>query len=98
MTPTPPDDGGSSRAKPGSAGRLTTLAAGCVAAVPSPSLTAYCLGAASQTSLASVAPVPPGHLVEDIREPDCPRCGTGMIWTKASWHCLACRYKEGCCG
>jgi predicted RNA-binding Zn-ribbon protein involved in translation (DUF1610 family) len=28
----------------------------------------------------------------------CPRCGTRMIWTKASWHCLACRYKEGCCG
>ncbi|HVG89542.1 MAG TPA: hypothetical protein VM823_11235 [Gaiellales bacterium] len=27
----------------------------------------------------------------------CPRCGAAMIWTKASWHCLACRYKEGCC-
>ena len=27
----------------------------------------------------------------------CPRCGHPMIWTKASWHCLACRYKEGCC-
>ncbi|MGH3037717.1 MAG: hypothetical protein ACRDMU_11105 [Gaiellaceae bacterium] len=31
-------------------------------------------------------------------EPLCPRCGAEMIWTKASWHCLACRYKEGCCG
>ena len=31
-------------------------------------------------------------------EPLCPRCGTEMIWMKASWHCLACRYKEGCCG
>lgn len=30
--------------------------------------------------------------------PPCPRCGTAMIWTKASFHCLACRYKEGCCG
>ncbi|MGH3028039.1 MAG: hypothetical protein ACRDMW_05745 [Gaiellaceae bacterium] len=28
----------------------------------------------------------------------CPRCGADMMWTKASWHCLACRYKEGCCG
>jgi hypothetical protein len=28
----------------------------------------------------------------------CPRCGAEMIWTKASWHCLACRYKQGCCG
>ena len=28
----------------------------------------------------------------------CPRCGAEMMWTKASWHCLACRYKEGCCG
>jgi hypothetical protein len=28
----------------------------------------------------------------------CPRCGAVMTWTKASWHCLACRYKEGCCG
>ena len=28
----------------------------------------------------------------------CPRCGAEMIWAKASWHCLACRYKEGCCG
>jgi hypothetical protein len=27
----------------------------------------------------------------------CPRCAATMIWTKASWHCLACRYKEGCC-
>ncbi len=27
----------------------------------------------------------------------CPRCGEQMLWTKASWHCLACRYKEGCC-
>jgi len=27
----------------------------------------------------------------------CPRCGAEMTWTKASWHCLACRYKEGCC-
>ncbi|MGH3006903.1 MAG: hypothetical protein ACRDOS_13600 [Gaiellaceae bacterium] len=33
---------------------------------------------------------------EDV--PACPRCGTEMIWTKASWHCLGCRYKEGCCG
>src|SRR5206468_305758 len=31
-------------------------------------------------------------------DPPCPRCGTVMIWTKASWQCLACRYKEGCCG
>jgi hypothetical protein len=31
-------------------------------------------------------------------EATCPRCGTEMTWTKASWHCLACRYKEGCCG
>jgi hypothetical protein len=28
----------------------------------------------------------------------CPRCGAEMTWTKASWHCLECRYKEGCCG
>jgi hypothetical protein len=28
----------------------------------------------------------------------CPRCGAEMTWTKASWHCLACRYKQGCCG
>jgi Zn finger protein HypA/HybF involved in hydrogenase expression len=31
-------------------------------------------------------------------EATCPRCGAEMTWTKASWHCLACRYKEGCCG
>jgi len=31
-------------------------------------------------------------------DPACPRCASPMIWTKASWHCLACRYKEGCCG
>jgi hypothetical protein len=37
-------------------------------------------------------------LPEPEKEPDCPRCGTEMIWTKSSWHCLACRYKEGCCG
>ncbi|HEX2044333.1 MAG TPA: hypothetical protein VHF23_01760 [Gaiellaceae bacterium] len=30
--------------------------------------------------------------------PACPRCGAEMTWTKASWHCPACRYKEGCCG
>jgi hypothetical protein len=30
--------------------------------------------------------------------PACPRCGAEMLWTKASFHCLACRYKEGCCG
>jgi hypothetical protein len=29
--------------------------------------------------------------------PPCPRCGALMIWTKASWHCVVCRYKEGCC-
>jgi hypothetical protein len=28
----------------------------------------------------------------------CPRCGAEMFWTKASWHCADCRYKEGCCG
>jgi predicted RNA-binding Zn-ribbon protein involved in translation (DUF1610 family) len=38
------------------------------------------------------------HLPETEDEPLCPRCGNEMIWTKASWHCLACRYKEGCCG
>ena len=31
-------------------------------------------------------------------EATCPRCGAEMTWTKASWHCLACRYKQGCCG
>jgi hypothetical protein len=31
-------------------------------------------------------------------EATCPRCGAAMTWTKASWHCLACRYKQGCCG
>ena len=38
------------------------------------------------------------RLPETEDEALCPRCGTEMIWTKASWHCLACRYKEGCCG
>jgi hypothetical protein len=47
----------------------------------------------------SVDPAPAACRVpaEDA-EPECPRCGATMIWTKASWHCLACRYKEGCCG
>jgi len=31
-------------------------------------------------------------------DPACPRCTATMIWTKASWHCPSCRYKEGCCG
>ena len=35
----------------------------------------------------------PDHLADN----PCPRCGADMIWTKASWHCLRCRYKEGCC-
>ena len=30
-------------------------------------------------------------------ESSCPRCGSEMIWVKASWHCTACRYKQGCC-
>ena len=38
------------------------------------------------------------RLSETEGEPLCPRRGAEMIWTKASWHCLACRYKEGCCG
>jgi hypothetical protein len=35
---------------------------------------------------------------QDEGAPPCPRCGAEMIWTKASFHCLVCRYKEGCCG
>jgi hypothetical protein len=41
---------------------------------------------------------PECRLPADEAEAACPRCGATMIWTKASWHCLACRYKEGCCG
>ena len=37
------------------------------------------------------------RLPEHLAEIPCPRCGADMIWTKASWHCLGCRYKEGCC-
>jgi hypothetical protein len=39
----------------------------------------------------------PAHAAAD-EEATCPRCGAEMIWTKASWHCFTCRYKEGCCG
>jgi len=52
-------------------------------------------------AMASIAQEPrsacalPGQSRDD---PACPRCSAPMIWTKASWHCLACRYKEGCCG
>ncbi|HEX2378361.1 MAG TPA: hypothetical protein VHI30_12430 [Gaiellales bacterium] len=46
------------------------------------------------TSVTSVCVVP-GQGRDD---PECPRCAVVMIWTKASWHCPSCRYKEGCCG
>ncbi len=37
------------------------------------------------------------RLPEHLADNPCPRCGADMIWAKASWHCLRCRYKEGCC-
>jgi len=59
---------------------------------------------AARTSLAPVTPdarpAPPGpacRLPEHLADNPCPRCGADMLWTKASWHCLRCRYKEGCC-
>jgi hypothetical protein len=45
------------------------------------------------------AVAPPGpacRLPEHLADNPCPRCGADMVWTKASWHCLRCRYKEGC--
>jgi hypothetical protein len=42
-------------------------------------------------------PGPACRLPEQLAENPCPRCGADMLWTKASWHCLRCRYKEGCC-
>ncbi|MGH3034356.1 MAG: hypothetical protein ACRDON_07330 [Gaiellaceae bacterium] len=35
------------------------------------------------------------RLPDEAAEPPCPRCGAEMFWTKASWHCASCRYKEG---
>jgi len=35
--------------------------------------------------------------VTTTAEDSCPRCGGTMLWTKASWHCPDCRYKQGCC-
>ena len=51
------------------------------------------MGVRTETDAAEVCRLP-----EAEEEPLCPRCDAEMIWTKASWHCLACRYKEGCCG
>lgn len=42
-------------------------------------------------------PGPACRLPEQLADNPCPRCGADMLWTKASWHCMRCRYKEGCC-
>ncbi len=43
--------------------------------------------------------MPRGYEVRNSNPPACPRCPAGpMTWLKASWHCLTCKYKEGCCG
>ncbi len=51
---------------------------------------------APSTQTATPRPACPATAPGAGGEP-CPRCAATMIWTKASWHCLACRYKEGCC-